>query len=56
MIKCGPRHIFDALQKGVGRLRWDSASTVGSGRGYLGETGPLRSVWKNVCVNESMRN
>jgi len=48
LIKCGPRHTFDAVQKGVGRLRWDSASAVGSCRGCLGETGPMTSKGRKL--------
>ena len=35
---------FDAVQKGVGRLTWDSASAVGSRRGCFCVTGPTTPV------------
>ena len=44
LIKFGPRHTFDAVQKGVWRPRWDYASAVGSCRGCLGVTGPMAPV------------
>ena len=47
MIKCGPRHTFDAVHKETERLSWGSASAVGFCRVCLGVTGPMTSKGRN---------
>ena len=36
MIKCGQRHTFDAVQRGIGSLRWDSTGSSGVLSGFSG--------------------
>ena len=40
LIKCGQRHAFDAVRRGIGHLRWDSAGNSGVLSGVLGVTRP----------------
>ena len=55
LIKFGPRHTFDAVQKGVWRPRWDYASAVGSCRGCLGVTGPHFEVYAIIRAKLRLR-
>jgi len=40
LIKYGQRHAFDAVRRGIGYLRWDSAGNSGVLSGVLGVTRP----------------
>ena len=40
LIKCGQRQAFDAVRRGIGHLRWDSAGNSGVLSGVLGVTRP----------------
>ena len=38
MMKCDQSHTFNAVQRGIGHLRWDSAGSSGVLSGILGVT------------------
>ena len=61
LVKCGQSHAFDAVRRGIGHLRWDSAGSSGVLSGVLGVTRPMMTdkaehpIWLHLsCTKEGL--